>query len=116
VWRRKFANAFRGLSYAIRTQNSFLVHLPVAGAVLVLAAGLQIQLWGWTVLLLCITIVITAELFNTSLEILVRRLHPNRHDEIGRALDVAAAAVLTAAIGAAVVGACVLIDGLLAAL
>ena len=33
-WLRKFQNAFRGLAQGIQGQNSWLVHIPVAGAVI----------------------------------------------------------------------------------
>ena len=112
-WIDKFRHAFRGLAAGLYKQYSFLVHLPAAALVLILAAGLRVESWEWCVLILCITIVIAAELFNTSIEILLRRLHPDRHAEVGRALDVSAAAVLVTAIGAAAVGAIVLGGALL---
>ena len=37
IWSRKFADAFRGLWRALRTQSSFAVHLGMAAAVV--AAG-----------------------------------------------------------------------------
>jgi diacylglycerol kinase (ATP) len=55
-------------------------------------------------LVLCFAVVIAAELFNTSLEVLIDYAWPERHPMIGRAKDVAAAAVLMAAIGTALVG------------
>jgi diacylglycerol kinase (ATP) len=55
-------------------------------------------------LVLCFAVVIAAELFNTALEVLIDYAWPEHHPMIGRAKDVAAAAVLMAAAGAAVVG------------
>jgi diacylglycerol kinase (ATP) len=51
-----------------------------------------------------IILVWSAEAFNTALEELADALHPERDPGIGRAKDVAAAAVLIAALGAAVIG------------
>ena len=107
-WLAKFSHAFRGLAQGTRGQSSFLVHFPAALIVLTLGWWLGVDLQGTCLLLLCIAMVISAELMNTSIEMLVRRLHPERHDEVGKALDVAAAAVLVAALGASAVGLVVL--------
>lgn len=112
-WIDKFRHAFRGLVIAVRGEPTFLIHLPAAAAVVFAAAVLRLQAWEWCVLLLCVAIVIAAELFNTSIELLVRRLHPDRHDHVGNALDIAAAAVLVVAIGAAMVGTIVLVGAVL---
>ena len=101
---KKFAVAISGVAWAARHQNSFRVHLPVAAAAIALSAWLQVEPWRWVAVVLAITIVISAELLNTSLEQLVRVLHPNQHPQIGRALDAAAGAVLIAASGAVAVG------------
>ena len=55
-------------------------------------------------IIVAITLVWCAEAFNTALEQLADALHPENHPGIGRAKDVAAAAVLIAAVGAAVIG------------
>lgn len=115
-WQRKFGYAIRGLASGARGQDSFWVHLPTAGLVILLAAFLRIYLWQWCVLILCITIVLVAEYFNSVIEILVRKLHPERDAEIARALDSAAAAVLIASIGAVLVGFIVLGRALLGVL
>lgn len=112
-WQRKFGYAIRGLATGMRGQDSFLVHLPMAVLVLILAAILKVYLWQWCVLILCITIVLVTEYLNSTIEILVRKLHPERDAEIARALDSAAAAVLVASIGAVAVGVIVLGRGLI---
>ena len=104
MWKNKFAVAFSGLVHGVRGHSSFLVHLPVAMVVVGLALFLNAASWQWAVLLLCITGVLVAELFNSAIETLVRRIHPMRDPEIGKALDIAAAAVLVASIGAVIVG------------
>ncbi|REJ69787.1 MAG: diacylglycerol kinase family protein [Planctomycetota bacterium] len=108
-WVRKFADAFFGIGRGMRGQNSFLVHLPCAVAVLVLAALLpDISRGDWCLLILCISVVIAAELFNSAIEHLVAVVHPERHPDVGAALDIASAAVLICSWGAAVVGLIVL--------
>ncbi len=109
MWKRKFAVALSGLVHGVRGHSSFLVHLPVAILVLAAAMFLGAAPWQWAVLLVCITGVLVAELFNSALETLVRRIHPMHDPEVGKTLDIAAAAVLVASIGAVIVGVVVLL-------
>ncbi|TWT72980.1 diacylglycerol kinase [Allorhodopirellula solitaria] len=104
TWLHKFRVAFAGLFWALRDQPSFHVHLSVAAAVIVVGVLLPLQLWQWAGLIFAIGAVITAELFNTSLELLVAVIHPDRDPRIGRVLDVAAAAVLAASLAAIAIG------------
>lgn len=104
TWRAKFADAFRGLMWGVRGQSSFAVHLPMAVLVVGLAAWLRVSRWEWGLLSLCIAAVLVAEMLNSSLESMAKAVEDRHNVEIGRALDVASAAVLLAAIGAAVVG------------
>jgi len=107
-WSRKFADAFRGLSRAFRTQSSFFVHVWMAVAVVVAAAVLRVSLVEWCLLLGAIGMVLVAEVFNTSIESLARGPGLGRHPRIRDALDMASAAVLLSAFVAAVIGAIVL--------
>ena len=59
----------------------------------------------WCLLLLCITIVLAAEMFNSALESLAKAVADKPDPHVGRALNIGSAAVLIAAIGAATVGA-----------
>lgn len=104
---KSFAYAGQGLAHLVRTQPNARWHLLVT--LLVCAAGVYVGLtrteWLWIVL--AMVLVWAAEAFNTALEQLADALHPARHPGIGRAKDVAAAAVLIAALGAALIGAMV---------
>jgi diacylglycerol kinase len=110
TWYQKFRCAFRGLRLGVRGQTSFLVHFLVAGAVLLAAALLQVDRTEWCALLLCITVVLTAEMFNSALEHLARAVDRSENRHIASALDIGSAAVLTAAIGASVVGSLILVS------
>lgn len=113
-WRTKFANAWRGIGVGVRGQNSFLVHVPVAILVVVLAAILNLEMTRFCLLLLCIGAVVTAELFNSSLESMARAVTGQHNDDIRDSLDVASGAVLTISIFAAIVGAILLGFGIVA--
>src|SRR6266567_9170076 len=62
-WRAKFAAAFRGVKLGVRGHSSFFVHFFFAALVLAAAVVLQCGLVQWCLLLGCIGLVLTAELF-----------------------------------------------------
>lgn len=105
-----FRHAFDGLGFAWRTQRTLRIHLVVA--VLLAAAILVLRPAPaeTAALVLAITFVVGAELFNTAMEALVDLLVAREHYTAARvAKDVAAASVLVAALGAAVTGLVILL-------
>lgn len=98
------ACALKGVVHLVRSQPNARLHLLAAA--LVCAAGAHVGLsraeWLW--ISVAIALVWSAEAFNTALEELADAVHPARHPGVGRAKDAAAAAVLIAAVGAAVIG------------
>ena len=104
TWSRKFADAFRGLGRAVRTQSSFAVHLAAAAAVAIAGAFFRVSAVEWCLLAFAIGLVLVAEIFNTAVESLARGPGSRRHPRLRDALDMASAAVLLAAITAAVIG------------
>ncbi len=76
--------------------------------VVALAWALDLPPQAWALLVLAMGLVWMAEAFNTALERALDTLHPFPHPGIGWAKDVAAAAVLLAALTAALVGLLVL--------
>jgi diacylglycerol kinase len=113
TWGRKFRDAFRGWRQSIRQQKSYRVHFFFAVAVVVVGAWLPLDLVRWCLILLCITAVLTAEMFNTALETLARAITHEYNRYIRRTLDIASGAVLTVSIGAAVIGAIIFLEALL---
>ncbi len=107
-WFRKFYDAGRGCLWGMQGQSSFAVHFLLALVVIALAAWLRVERWEWIALLLCITAVLCAELFNTAIEYLAKSITREHDENIGHALDIASGAVLIAAIGSAVVGVLIL--------
>lgn len=103
-WQEKFAAAFRGAKLGIRGHSSFFVHFFFAALVVACSVALNIEVWEWCVLILCIAGVIVSELFNSAIETLVRGLAPEKRPPFWPALDVAAGAVLVASGFAAFLG------------
>jgi|SRR5215471_5332036 len=105
---RSIRFALRGIRTMVASQHNAWIH---AGATLVVvAAGLTVRLptssWAWIVL--AIGSVWIAEALNTAFEFLTDVASPDFHPLAEKAKDVAAGAVLLAAIGAVVIGALVL--------
>ena len=109
-WVRKFRHAFRGVRQGVRDQSSFAVHLFAALAVIVAGVVLRVERLEWCLLILCMTAVLVAELFNTSLELISQAITRNFDERLRDALDIASGAVLLVAVGSVAVG--VLVFGL----
>ncbi|MCE5266279.1 MAG: diacylglycerol kinase [Planctomycetaceae bacterium] len=107
-WFRKFRDAFRGIVVGVHGQSSFQVHLAVGVSVVAAGIALHVTLVEWCILALCITGVLTAEMFNSSLESMAKAITGESDPHLGNSLDIASAAVLVASIGSAIVGAVIL--------
>ncbi len=107
-WGAKFQDACRGLKIGIRGHSSFFVHFFFAVLVVAAASVLRCSLLDWCLLLGCIGAVLTAELFNSAIETLIRGLDGATRNRLKPALDVAAGAVLVASIAASLIGGIVL--------
>lgn len=96
--------AQQGFSLAIREQRNCRIHC--AAALLAMAAGLflRISVVEWSIILICIGAVISAELFNSAVEKWVDLVSPDWNKKAGAIKDMSAAAVLMLAITAAIVG------------
>jgi len=101
---RSFGYAGAGLRYLARTQPNFRVHLAATAAVVGTAIGVDAPPLEIAVLLLAIGLVLVGEAVNTAIEAVVDLASPALHPLARVAKDVAAAAVLLAAIIAAVTG------------
>ncbi|MFN0034580.1 MAG: diacylglycerol kinase family protein [Saprospiraceae bacterium] len=102
-----FRYAFQGLADLFKSQPNARIHL--AAAALAVAAGFYFQISNmeWLAVVGCIVLVLSLEAMNTAIEHLTDLASPGFHPLAGKAKDVAAAAVLIAAFGSAVVGAIV---------
>lgn len=104
---KSFSYAFAGVAFMLRSQHNAWIH--AAATIGVVAAGLAYKVrpedWRW--LFAAVTIVWVAEAVNTAFEHLCNVVSPQHHPEVEKAKDVAAGAVLIAALGAAAIGASV---------
>ena len=100
---RGFVYAGRGLLYALRTQRNARVHAALAVAALALGIALGFSAVEYALILIAITSVFVAEMFNTVVEACVDLMTREYHPLARVAKDVAAGAVLLNAILSVVV-------------
>jgi diacylglycerol kinase (ATP) len=108
-----FAHAWRGVVYLIASQPNARIHLAAAAGVIAVGVYFELSRWEWAWLILAIGLVLAAEAMNTAIEALADALSPEFNAGVGRAKDVAAAAVLILALTAALIGALVFLPHLL---
>ena len=101
---RSFGYAFEGIYYTLRTQRNMRVHLGIGLVAAALGLWLGLSFTEWAVLLVMMALVYTLEMLNTVVESLVDLATDRYHPLAKVAKDVAAGAVLVAAIFAVGVG------------
>lgn len=101
--RWSFTWAFEGLVYVLRTQRNMQVHMGVAVIAVLMALVLNLSRLEVLAVLLAVSLVIVAEMFNTAIEAAVDAVVNTFHPLAKTAKDVAAGAVLVAVVNAAAV-------------
>ncbi len=107
-----FKYAFAGIISSIKTERNFKVQSLSAALVLLFAFILKVDTIEWTILILCMILVLSLEMINSAIEKICDLIQPNQHPQIKIIKDVAAGAVLLASIGAAIIGAIILLPKL----
>ena len=109
-----FTCARCGIAHAFRTQRNMKIHSAIAVLAVVLAAVLRLDAPSWCAIILCITVVMAAECFNTALEAVVDLVTDDYHDLARVAKDCAAGAMYVCAVGSVAVAAAVFLPPLAA--
>ncbi len=106
---RSFRYAFQGIWWLIREEHNSWIHL--AFLVILIPAGfiLKLSATEWTLIVLCMGLVLSLELVNSAIERIADKIAPGQDPDIGKIKDIAAGAVLIAAIASAVVGLVILV-------
>src|SRR5215467_8732538 len=95
-----FRHAFAGWWYVLRSQRNAWIHAVASVAVFAVGFWLGLGRLDWAILLLTVALVWVAEFVNTAVEAVVDLLSPDIHPLAKASKDVAAAAVLIAALAA----------------
>lgn len=101
---RSFGYAWAGLQRFFRTEHNAWIHGVAALGAILLGILLKITAHQWVGVLFAIGLVLSAEAFNTCIERMMDRLVPEPDEAVRYIKDLAAGAVLVAAITAAVIG------------
>lgn len=101
---RSFRYAFNGIAWAIKNENNFIYHLLATFIVVMAGLILGFTQMEWIVIVAMIGFVYLAEIINSAIERLVDLISPQYHEKAGAVKDLAAGAVLVAAITALIVG------------
>lgn len=103
-----FIYAWNGIRAALQEERNFRFHLAAACYVYAAAYLAELDATGVALITLCVFAMLGMELMNSAVERAVDKPDTNHWWSAGAAKDMAAGAVLVTALGAIVVGLCVL--------
>jgi len=101
---QSFGYAIRGIRYVFGTEANMKIHIAISILVIICGIVFAISLTEWIFCLLCIGLVVAAEMLNTAIENVVDLASPEQHPLAGKAKDIAAGAVLICAIISVIIG------------
>lgn len=97
-------HALRGIGFCIKRETHFQLQVLVSVITIVVGVVVGLSRMEWLLVVVCIMLMLTLEAVNTAMEHLCNVVQPGYHPGIKRVKDVAAGAVLIAAVGSCVVG------------
>jgi diacylglycerol kinase len=101
---RSFKFAFNGIRTMVRSQQNAWIHAFATVMVIIFGIHFNLTISEWCWIILAAISVWTAEALNTAFEFLTDVASPEFHPLAAKAKDVAAGAVLIAALGAVLIG------------
>ena len=99
-----FNAAIQGIIYTFKYERNMKIHFTMMMLVIIAGIFFNIAMWEWITCFILFGLVISLEMINTALEIVVDMVSPEYNMTAGRAKDIAAGAVLVNAIVAFIVG------------
>jgi diacylglycerol kinase len=103
AWRQTLVRVERGLVRGIRRDSAFFVHFFGISIVIAAAMVLGIGWMQWTAIVGCLTVVLTAQMFNQALKSLAHVTDESPAPHIEKALAIGTAAVLVSCTGSTVI-------------
>jgi len=106
-WAKRIAGfryAFNGLKILIKEEHNARIHLFAACCVLIAGIVFKISPNEWIAVIFCIGVVFALELINSAIENTVDFISLEKSETIKKIKDLAAGAVLIAAIASAIIG------------
>lgn len=99
AWRQRLVEAERGATLGFRGDSTLFVHFFSGSIILATAVVLSLTLVEWAVLVLGLTMVVAAEMFNKVIVEISRHLPDNADDSWREGLKIGTAAVVVTIIG-----------------
>ncbi|WP_243601621.1 diacylglycerol kinase family protein [Virgibacillus halodenitrificans] len=99
-----FTFAWNGLKEVTRTERNFRIHLFITALVLTIGFLVELNWLEWCIVIFAIGLVLVTEVTNSAIEKMIDYLNPAIHPSAKIIKDMAAGAVLIAAIIAALIG------------
>ncbi len=100
AWRQRLVDTERGFTAGFRSDSTFFVHFFIGTVVLVTASILGLPVVQWGILILALTVVLSAEMFHQVLKTILHRFGHHFQAEVDRAMRIACAAVFVTILGA----------------
>ncbi len=113
---KSFGYALKGFLFMLKDERNFKVQLFIALIALALGIYFPLQNIEWILLILCIAMVLSAEMINTAMERIINEIHPNYNSKAKAIKDIAAGAVLVLSIASLIIGLIIIIPYFLAIL
>jgi len=107
-------HALDGVVWALKTQPNYRIHLVLSFLVVCFGFFFSISYVEWLIVIMLITLGLVIETLNTGLEATTDAITREWREEIKVAKDVAAAAMLTFAIGSIVISSIIFIPKIVA--
>ena len=101
---RSIRLALEGVKQVLLTQQNAKIHAGFSIAVVLLGLLLDISGWEWMVLLIVMGLVWSAEIFNTTIELITDMISPEENPSIKVIKDISAGGVLITAFISMLVG------------
>ena len=100
---KSFKYAFEGLKTLLKQEHNARIHLAATFVAIGTGVFFKISYSEWSLIVFAIVLVFVAEIINTAIENISDFISPQKNEKIKIIKDLAAAAVLVAAIGAVII-------------
>jgi len=101
---KSFQYAIAGLVYLFKSQHNSWIHACLTAFAIILGFILKVSFSEWCLIIFAIGFVLSAEAFNTALEVLTDLVSPQYNEKAKIIKDVSAAGVLLAALTSLAIG------------
>lgn len=102
---QSFSCALRGIILAVKSQKNIKRHIVSAIITVISALLLKFNVIEFSIILIMISLVICAEIFNSVIEFMVDAIYKNKYSQLAKmAKDMAAGGVFTIALFALIIG------------